>query len=77
MVKSDGSECRGCGNLESASKLCKKKHKIGFSNGCRDCGVPIRQDVLYDMIAPNEHKKGIVCEDYIPNPDYWQKDIYG
>ena len=77
MTKKDGSECRGCGNLGILGKFCRKEHEIKFMNGCRDCGDPIREEVYYDQICPKDYEKGIVCEDYFPDPNYWQKDPYG
>lgn len=76
MVKPDGTVCTGCESLGMFKKRCKKGHQIEHLNGCSNCGKPVRYEVYMKLIGVDEIGME-KCTDYTPDPDYWQKDVYG
>ena len=67
----DGTYCVGCKNkAQVVNQWCTLKHKISFLDGCSKCSsISQRTEVLHDFMDK--------CPDYVPDPDYWQKDPYG
>lgn len=67
----DGTYCIGCKNkTQITHQWCKLKHDIKFLNGCDKCAsISQRTEVLHGFMNK--------CHDYVPDPNFFEKDPYG
>ena len=65
----DGTYCVGCNNKNQITNQCKLKHITTSIGGCRECGHLQRTEIIMGILEK--------CLDYVPDPNFWQKDSYG
>ena len=65
----DGTYWVGCNNKNKFTYKCGLGHVITLLGGCGECSHSQRTEIMMGILEK--------CNDYVPDPDYWEKDPYG